>query len=167
MIISMIAAMGSNRVIGKDNDIPWHLPDDFKYFKEKTKHHHVIMGRKNWESLPPKFQPLPDRPNLIVTRQKDYQAEGGHVFGSIEDALQVARNAKAKEAFIIGGGEIYSLSLDIADKIYLTEIDGEFEGQTIFPTFDANMWEEESRTHHPSDDRHKYSFDFVVYLKKK
>lgn len=167
MIISMIAAMGSNRVIGKDNDIPWHLPDDFKYFKEKTKHHHVIMGRKNWESLPPKFQPLPDRPNLVVTRQSDYQAEGGQVFSSIEDALNVAKNAEEQEAFIIGGGEIYSLGLTIADKIYLTEINGEFQGQTIFPKFESDQWREIAREHHPIDDRHKYSFDFVVYIKNK
>lgn len=167
MIISMIAAMGSNRVIGKDNDIPWHLPDDFKYFKEKTRHHHVIMGRKNWESLPPRFQPLPDRPNLVVTRQTDYQANGGEVFTSLESALQKASEEKEDEAYIIGGGEIYSLGLAIADKIYLTEIDGEFQGQTIFPEFEGGQWKEISREHHPIDDRHKYSFDFVVYIKNK
>lgn len=166
MIISMIAAMGSNRVIGKDNDIPWHLPDDFKYFKETTKGHHVLMGRKNWESLPPSFQPLPGRPNVIITRQSDYNAEGGHVVQSLDQALDIARQNNEEEAFIIGGGEIYRMGLDLADKIYLTEINQSFDGQVTFPEFDKSIWQEESRIHHPTDERHKYSFDFVVYSRK-
>jgi dihydrofolate reductase len=166
MIVSMIAAMGSNRVIGKDNDIPWHLPDDFQFFKETTQGHHVIMGRKNWESLPPKFKPLPNRPNLIVTRQENYMAEGAVIFNSIDEALTYARMANEKEAFIIGGGEIYRQSLSLADKIYLTEIEGAFEGQTTFPKFEKEIWSEVSREHHQIDERHKYAFDFVVYLKK-
>ncbi|MEQ9405840.1 MAG: dihydrofolate reductase [Cyclobacteriaceae bacterium] len=165
MRVSMIAAMGSNRVIGKDNDIPWHLPDDFRFFKEKTKGHHVIMGRKNWESLPPKFKPLPDRPNLIVSRQSTYAAPEASIFRSIEEALDKAEQAGENEAFIIGGGEIYRQSLEIADTIYLTEIKGEFEGQTTFPEFDKEEWKEVSRKHHPIDERHKYSFDFVEYKK--
>lgn len=166
MIISMIAAMGSNRVIGKDNDIPWHLPDDFKYFKETTKGHHVIMGRKNWESLPHSFQPLPGRPNIVITRQEEYPLEGATVVKSLEEALHIAKDNGEHEAFIIGGGEIYRMGLEYADKIYLTEINGEFDGQVTFPEFDKNIWEEVSREHHPADERHKYSFDFVVYSKK-
>lgn len=166
MIISMIAAMGSNRVIGKDNDIPWHLPDDFKYFKETTKGHHVIMGRKNWESLPRSFQPLPGRPNIVITRQDEYPLEGATVVKSLEEALQIAKDNGEHEAFIIGGGEIYRMGLEYADKIYLTEINGEFDGQVTFPEFDENIWQEVSREHHPADERHKYSFDFVVYSKK-
>ncbi|MEQ8626720.1 dihydrofolate reductase [Ekhidna sp.] len=166
MIISMIAAMGSNRVIGKDNDIPWHLPDDFKYFKNTTKGHHVIMGRKNWESLPHSFQPLPGRPNIVITRQEDYPLEEAAVVKSLEEALEIARENEEREAFIIGGGEIYRMGLKYADKIYLTEINGEFDGQVTFPEFDKNIWKEVSREHHPSDKKHKYSFDFVVYSKK-
>lgn len=166
MIISMIAAMGSNRVIGKDNDIPWHLPDDFKYFKNTTKGHHVIMGRKNWESLPSSFQPLPGRPNIIITRQKDYHADGGTVVTSLEKALEIARSNDEPEAFIIGGGEIYRMGLAFADRIYLTEINQPFDGQVTFPEFDKSKWKEESREHHPTDEKHKYSFDFVVYSKK-
>ncbi len=162
----MIAAMGSNRVIGKDNDIPWHLPDDFKFFKNTTKGHHVIMGRKNWESLPHSFQPLPGRPNVVITRQENYQPEGAQVVPSLDDALEIARSNNEPEAFIIGGGEIYRMGLEIADRIYLTEINGEFDGQVTFPDFDKSIWKEESREHHPKDDRHKYSFDFVVYSKK-
>jgi len=166
MIISMIAAMGSNRVIGKDNDIPWHLPDDFKYFKNTTKGHHVIMGRKNWESLPPSFQPLPDRPNIVITRQDNYRPESTQVVQSLEDALEIARKNREQEAFIIGGGEIYRMGLEFADRIYLTEINGAFDGQVTFPEFDKTTWKEVSREHHPADERHKYSFDFVVYSKK-
>lgn len=162
----MIAAMGSNRVIGKDNDIPWHLPNDFKYFKETTKGHHVLMGRKNWESLPPSFKPLPGRPNVIITRQSAYDAKGGQVVQSLDQALDIARQNNEEEAFIIGGGEIYRMGLDRADKIYLTEINQSFEGQVTFPEFNKSVWLEESRTHHPADDKHKYSFDFVVYSRK-
>ncbi|MEP1033422.1 dihydrofolate reductase [Ekhidna sp.] len=166
MIISMIAAMGSNRVIGKDNDIPWHLPDDFKYFKDTTKGHHVIMGRKNWESLPDSFQPLPGRTNIIITRQADYIAKGEKVVESLENALEIAKQNGETEAFIIGGGEIYRMGLEYADQIYLTEINEAFSGQVTFPVFNKSEWIETSRKQHPSDDRHKYSFDFVVYSKK-
>lgn len=163
MLISMIAAMGRNRVIGKDNDIPWHLPDDFQYFKDTTKHHHVIMGRKNWESLPPRFQPLPDRTNIVITRQSNYNADGATVVQSIDQALELAKSNDETEAMIIGGGEIYRMGLERADRIYLTEIQGEFEGQVTFPELDQSKWKEVSRKHHPADERHLYSFDFVVY----
>ncbi|MEQ9302694.1 MAG: dihydrofolate reductase [Marinoscillum sp.] len=166
MIISMIAAMGSNRVIGKDNDIPWHLPDDFQYFKSTTQSHYVLMGRKNFESLPPKFKPLPNRPNVVITRNKSYEAKGAEVVNSLEESIALARSKGEAEAFIIGGGQIYKLGLKYADKIYLTEIDGAFEGDTIFPEFDKTQWQETSRRHHPADERHKFSFDFVIYEKK-
>ncbi len=165
MKISMIAAMSRNRVIGKDNDIPWHLPDDFKFFKDTTKHHHVIMGRKNYESLPHKFKPLPDRPNVIITRQANYPVEGAQVVPSLEAALEIARKAGEQEAFIIGGGEIYKLGLDIAEIIYLTEIDGEIAGDVFFPEFNKALWKEIDRRHHPADERHKFAFDFVTYEK--
>lgn len=166
MIISMIAAMGSNRVIGKDNDIPWHLPDDFKYFKDTTKGHHVIMGRKNWESLPHSFQPLPGRTNIVITRQPGYDAKGEPVVQSLADALAIAEENGETEAFIIGGGEIYRMGLEHADQIYLTEINASFDGQVTFPEFDQSVWKETSRIHHPTDERHRFSFDFVVYSKK-
>lgn len=161
----MIAAMGSNRVIGKDNDIPWHLPDDFRFFKETTKGHHVIMGRKNWESLPAAFRPLPSRPNIVITRQSDYVAEGATVVASLEEAIQLSKEKGEAEAFIIGGGEIYRMGLAISQKIYLTEINGAFEGQVTFPEFSSAEWVEDTRAHHPTDDRHQFSFDFVTYKK--
>lgn len=166
MIISMIAAMGSNRVIGKDNDIPWHLPDDFKFFKNTTQGHFVLMGRKNYESLPEGFKPLPKRPNVVITRNEKYHAEGVEVVGSLEAALDLAWQKNEEEAFIIGGGQIYKLGLEYAEKIYLTEINGDFEGDTVFPEFDKTQWTETSREHHPADERHKFSFDFVIYEKK-
>jgi len=116
--------------------------------------------------LPPSFQPLPDRPNIVITRQDNYRPEGTQVVQSLEDALEIARKNREQEAFIIGGGEIYRMGLEFADRIYLTEINGAFDGQVTFPEFDKTTWKEVSREHHPADERHKYSFDFVVYSKK-
>ncbi|MEM6643116.1 MAG: dihydrofolate reductase [Bacteroidota bacterium] len=166
MKTSMIAAMGTNRVIGKDNDLPWHLPDDFKYFQKTTKGHHVLMGRKNWESLPHKFKPLPERTNLIITRQADYKAEGATIIQSIQEGKRLAKDANETELFIIGGGEIYRIGLESADRIYLTEIDSDFDGDITFPQFLSEEWKETSRVHHPRDSKHAYAFDYVVYDKK-
>jgi len=167
MEISLIAAVSNNRVIGKNNDLPWHLPDDMKYFMQTTKAHHVIMGRKNYHSIPEKFRPLPNRTNIVVTRQQEFEAPGCLVVHSIEDALAIARNNKEEEVFIIGGSEIYSQGLAFATRLYLTEIKAPIEGDTYFPTFDKEQWKEVSRKHHSYDDRHAYSFDFVVYEKVK
>jgi len=166
MKISMIAAMGANRVIGKDNGIPWHLPDDFNYFKSTTKGHHIIMGRKNFESLPEKYRPLPDRTNFVITRNKNYFETGIEVFHNLEDSLAKTEQNNEEEAFIIGGGEIYKMGLDYCDRIYLTEINGTFDGDVFFPEFEKSAYTEVSRKHHGIDDRHKFSFDFVVYDKK-
>jgi dihydrofolate reductase len=166
MLISMIAAMGKNRVIGRDNDLPWHLPEDFSFFKAKTRNHVVIMGRKNWESLPEKFRPLPGRTNVVITRQPGFMAQGATVVGSLEEALQLAKVIGEMEAFIIGGGEIYRMGLALADRIYLTEIHDPFEGDVTFPELDSS-WEEISRKHHPKDERHAHAFDFVVYERTK
>jgi len=162
----MIAAMDKNRVIGKDNDIPWHLPDDFKYFKRTTLHHHVIMGRKNWESLQQNFQPLPNRPNIVISRKQDYKAAGAQRVHSLAEALESARKAGEEEAFIIGGGQIYRLGLPYADRIYLTEIHKAYGGQVTFPEFNTNVWKEVSREHHPADEKHDSAFDFVIYEKQ-
>jgi dihydrofolate reductase len=166
MPVSLIAALTTNRVIGKNNDLPWRLPDDMKYFMQTTKGHPVIMGRKNYESLPQKFKPLPHRLNIIVTRQKNYRAENCRVVHSLQQALDVAHKATTGEIFIIGGAEIYAQSLSKADRLYLTEIDAVLEGDTYFPPIDRNQWQEKSRTHHPPDERHAYAFDFVVYERK-
>ncbi|MEQ9425759.1 MAG: dihydrofolate reductase [Cyclobacteriaceae bacterium] len=166
MIVSMIAAVSENMVIGKDNDLVWHLPDDMKYFMETTKGHHVIMGRKNYDSIPAKYRPLKNRTNVIVTRNKDYQPEDCNdclVAHSVKTALEIAGNNSEKECFIIGGGEIYSMGMEHADRLYITEIRSTFEGDTFFPEFDKSEWEEISRRPHSIDERHKHAFDFVVY----
>lgn len=165
MIISLIAALTKNGVIGKNNDLPWHLPDDMKYFMQTTKGHHVIMGRKNYESIPEKFRPLPNRINLVVTRRVGFPAPGCRVVHSVEQAMEVARNNNETELFIIGGAEIYRDGFKHAHKLYLTEIDTTLEGDTFFPPFDKQQWREISRRHHPADERHTYAFDFVIYEK--
>ena len=166
MKISMIAAMSTNRVIGINNDLPWHLPDDFKFFQTKTKGHHVVMGRKNYESLPLKFRPLPNRINLIMTKNRDYQAENTHIFHSLENAIKYADIQGEEELFIIGGGEIYKLALSYADTIYLTEVNAYLNGHAYFPIFDKQTFKETLRSHHTRDERHHYSFDYVTYERK-
>jgi dihydrofolate reductase len=164
MIISLIAALSENNVIGKNNDLPWSLPDDMKYFMQTTKGHHVIMGRKNYESIPEKFRPLPNRTNFVVTRQSNFIAPGCTVFNSIDDAISAARNAGEKEVFVIGGSEIYKHTLAIANRLYLTEIKAIIEGDVFFPTFSPKEWIETARVEHPIlDARHAYEFDFAVY----
>lgn len=167
MKISMIAAVAENRVIGKDNDLVWNLPDDMNFFMRTTSGHPVIMGRKNFESIPDKFRPLPNRKNIIITRQKDYKADGAFVVHSLEAALESAREDEKKEVFIIGGGQIYEMGLKIADMMYLTEIHHAFEGDAFFPKYDAKNWEEIERIPHGIDDRHAHAFDFVTYQKRK
>src|SRR5687767_7629580 len=114
MIVSLIAAMAQNRVIGRNNDLPWKLPDDMKFFMQTTKGHHVIMGRKNYDSLGEKYKPLPQRTNIVITRQKDLQAPGCTIVHSLQDALAIATQNHEPEAFVIGGAEIYKLSLPYA-----------------------------------------------------
>lgn len=166
MIISIIAAVSENNVIGKDNDLVWRLPNDMQYFMETTKGHHVIMGRKNYQSIPHKFRPLPDRTNIIITRQTDFEAKDCFVVNSIKDALDIARRNGEEEAFIIGGGEIYEQSIDQADRLYITEVKGTFDGDTFFPEFDRDQWKEVSRIQNKPDDQHNYAYDFVIFEKK-
>src|SRR5688572_22430957 len=122
MIISQIAAMAQNRVIGRNNDLPWKLPDDMKFFMNTTKGHFVVMGRKNYDSLHEKFRPLPNRTNIVVTRQRDFNAPGCIVTHDVNDAIARAKKGNETEAFIIGGAEIYKLAMPDADRLYLTEI---------------------------------------------
>src|SRR5258707_13115335 len=145
MTISIIAAVAKNKVIGKGNDLPWRLPDDMKFFMQTTNGHHVIMGRKNYESLPDKFKPLPNRINIVVTRQKNFEAAGCTVTNQLEDGIRFAERNGEKELFIIGGAEIYKLTLPMTDKLYLTEIDSEIEGDTLFPEWNKKEWKEISR----------------------
>lgn len=166
MTISMIAAISKNLVIGKDNDLVWRLPDDMKYFMETTSGHPVIMGRKNYESIPEKFRPLPNRTNIIITRNPNYRIQECPdciIVNSLEDAITAGKEIDPDEIFIIGGGEIYQLALPQTQKLYLTEIHEEFDGDAYFPKIDYDQWLETSRVHHKKDDRHAHTFDYVVY----
>ncbi|HTH55622.1 MAG TPA: dihydrofolate reductase [Cyclobacteriaceae bacterium] len=166
MTISIIAAVAKNQVIGKGNDLPWRLPDDMKFFMQTTNGHHVIMGRKNYESLPDKFKPLPNRTNIVVTHQRNYQAPGCSLVHELRDGIDLARNNGEKELFIIGGAEIYKLALPMTDVLYLTEIDVALDGDTFFPEWNKKQWKEISRRHHPVDEKHKFAFDFTVYRRQ-
>ena len=163
MIISLIAAIAQNRVIGKDNDLPWRLPDDMKYFMQTTLGHHVVMGRKNYDSLPAKFKPLPNRTNIVVTRQSDFKADGCAVVNSLEKGIALAKSNGETELFIIGGAQIYQQALPMSELLYLTEIKSEIAGDTYFPEFSKKEWREISRNAHSADERHRFAFDFVVY----
>ena len=167
MKVSLIVAVSENGVIGKDNDLIWHLPKDMKFFKDTTMGHHVIMGRKNFESIPHKFRPLPNRTNIVITRQSDYKAEGSIVVNSVEESLKVAKSNGENEAFIIGGGQIYKLALEanLIERIYLTKIHHSFDGDTFFPELNSD-WIEVNREDCVKDDTHKYDYSFIVLEKK-
>ncbi|MEE2953616.1 MAG: dihydrofolate reductase [Bacteroidota bacterium] len=168
MRVSIIVAVSENGIIGKDQDLIWHLPKDIKFFKETTLGHHVIMGRKNFESIPHKYRPLPNRENIIITRNNNYNAEKCSVVNSIEDALTLAQSNGDDEPFIIGGGEIYKLVLEnnLIDRIYLTRVHASFEGDTYFPKL-SSEWKEISRINHKSDIQHRYDYSFLIYEKEK
>ena len=163
----MIAAVAANGVIGKDNDLVWNLPNDMRHFVTTTKGKHVIMGRKNYESIPEKFRPLPNRPNIVLTHQKDFKADKCIVLNDLKEAIALAKAAGESEAFIIGGAQIYAQGLEIADRMYITEIEKVYIGDTYFPKIDKNVWHEVSREHHLKDEKHESAFDFVVYEKSK
>ncbi|MCB0399409.1 MAG: dihydrofolate reductase [Winogradskyella sp.] len=161
--LTIIVAAGEDNAIGKNNDLIWHLSDDLKRFKKLTSGHHIIMGRKTFESFP---KPLPNRTHIVITRQNNYKApDGVIVVNNLEDALDAAR--KDNQPFIIGGGEIYKQSINLADKLELTRVHATFKGaDTFFPEVDLNKWKEISKTTHDADEEHKYAFSFITYLKK-
>ncbi len=160
MIISAIVAASRNWVIGKDNDIPWYIPNDLRYFRRMTLGHHIVLGRKNYESI---GKPLPKRTNLIVTRDTAYEAPGCHVVHSIDAAIDFARKNKEEELIICGGGEIYKQTMPLLDKIYFTEIEAVIEGDVFFPEIDTSIWKLSSIERNQSDDRHEYGYNFMVY----
>ncbi len=160
-MITMIAAAGENNALGKDNDLVWHLPDDFKRFKQLTTGHHIIMGRKTFESFP---KLLPNRVHIIITRNKEYQAEGAIIVHSIEEALQIAKSDT--QPFIIGGGEIYAMGMEHSHCIELTRVHEEFEADAFFPEIDTKVWKLEQEEFHDTDDKHKYPFTYLTYKRK-
>jgi dihydrofolate reductase len=159
MQTSLIVAASENGVIGRDNAIPWHLPDDLAFFRQTTEGHPIIMGRKNHESI---GKALPNRQNIVITRQKDYKAEGCDVVGSLEEALTMAKRDDTDEIFVIGGGEVYKQALSFADRVYLTRVHAEIEGDVFFPDLDDG-WVEVARERHESDEKHAYAFTILTF----
>jgi dihydrofolate reductase len=158
-VVSLLVAVARNRVIGRDNGLPWHLPDDLKRFKTLTLGHAVVMGRRTYESI---GRPLPGRENIVVTRQAGYAAPGCRVAHSLEAALSAA--AGAKRVFVIGGADIFALALPLATRLDMTEIDADIEGDVAFPVWDRSEWREVSRE--PGAGAQGLRYDFVVYERR-
>lgn len=161
MKISLIAAISEDYVLGRDNTLPWHLPDDLKRFKAITSGHTVIMGRKTFESIG--SRPLPKRRNIVLSRTPLTLPEGAEWFAGIADALESCKHED--ETFIVGGGEIYRQTIDIAHKIYLTKVHTQMEGDTWFP-IPGPEWKRISKEEHPADDRHLFPFTFEDFERK-
>jgi len=160
--LTIIVAAAENDAIGLGNKLIWHLSDDLKRFKSLTNGHHIIMGRKTFESFP---KPLPNRTHVVITRQTDYKAPDGVIIvNSLEDAIDASKSDS--NPFIIGGGQIYKQALDVADKIELTRVHHDFEADTFFPKIDTSVWKETANTFHKKDDKHEYEFSFLTYEKK-
>ena len=160
MTISCIVAKAKNNVIGKDNKMPWHISDDLKYFKKITSGHTIILGRKNFESI---GRALPNRTNIILTRNKKFKCSGCVIKTSIEQALKYAYETGEDEVFIIGGGQIYNQTIDYWDKLYITEIDAEPEGDVFFPAIDKNDWKLISKECFKKSDINDFDFCFNIY----
>ncbi|MFQ2029578.1 type 3 dihydrofolate reductase [Aeromonas veronii] len=163
MKISMIAAMAHDRVIGKDNQMPWHLPADLAHFKRVTLGKPVLMGRKTFESI---GRPLPGRRNLVISRNPDYQAEGIEVMGSVEAALALLAGSSVEELMVIGGGHLYAEMLPSADCLYLTRIDLAVEGDTRFPAFDDGQWQRVDCESHPADEKNPHPYSFETWQRR-
>lgn len=160
-MLTIIAAAAENNALGKDNQLVWHLPDDFKRFKSLTSGHYIIMGRKTFESFP---KPLPNRTHVIITRQTDYKVpEGCLVVSNLQEAINSC--PKEEEVFVIGGGQIYQQAIDLVDKIDLTRVHTSVEADTFFPEIDLSKWELVFEEFHPKDEKHNFDFTFLTYKK--
>jgi dihydrofolate reductase len=160
MTISLIAAVANNNVIGKDNQLIWHLPADLKHFKRITMGHVVVMGRKTYESM---MKPLPGRVNVIITRNENYHVEGVIIATSLNAAL---KDMNVEEVFIIGGGEIFKQGMALANKIYLTQIHADFEGDTFFPEINPHEWIIIQEEKHLKDEKNHYDYTYITYQRK-
>lgn len=167
MIISLIAAASTNNVIGKDNKLLWHLPNDMKFFRNTTWGMPVIMGRKTYDALA--GEPLPGRFNFVITRNKDWDPrnEKVKVVDSLAAAVEAGSETDAKEVFVIGGGEIYKQSMAIATKIYLTRVHTVVEGDAFFPVIDEQLWQLTSNSDFPVDEKHAFAYSFQLWQRKK
>jgi dihydrofolate reductase len=164
VIVSLIVAMDRNRGIGVDNKLPWRLSADLKRFRELTMGHHIIVGRKTFESI---GKPLPGRETIVVTRDKNYRVEGCHIVHSVEEAISLARSRGESEVFVCGGAEIYAQSLQMADRLYLTLVDAEVTADAFFPEWNENEWLEQESAPHPADEKNQYPFVFRRLVRSK
>lgn len=162
MIKSIIVAKAENNVIGKDNGLIWHLPNDLKHFRSTTMGHFIIMGRKTMEATQ---KPLPGRTSIVITRNKNLKAEGCIIVNDLEEAIKLGKENRQEEVFILGGGEIYKQAMKIADKIYLTEVKETFEGDTYFPEINALDWQEIKREEFEPDEKNPHAHAFVELIR--
>ena len=162
MLVSIIVAIAQNHVIGKDNQLIWHLPNDLKFFKATTTGHPIIMGRKTFESI---GKPLPNRTNIVISRNADMKIDGCICVISIDEAVEAAQRIDAQECFVIGGAEIYNHALPLVQKIYLTEVKATVNGNVFFE-FDKSKWQETMREDYIKDEKHAFDYSFVVLEKK-
>lgn len=160
-MINIVVAKASNNVIGAKNDLIWHLPNDLKHFKSLTSGHPIIMGRKTFESL---GRPLPNRTNIVVTRDQNWNAEDIEIASSLQKAIEAAKKID-DDIYIIGGGNIYKQAIEFTDVLYITEVHHEFDGDTYFPEIDSDEWEEVEREDFKKDEKHLYAYSFVTYKK--
>jgi len=167
MRVSLIVALSENHVIGRNNKLPWYLPNDLKYFKQVTMGKPIVMGRKTYESI---GKPLPGRVNIVVTRNKDWSAEGVRVVHSLENAFELAASIAEidgqDEVMIIGGDQIYKSALPMVDRMYLTEVHAQVDGDAFFPEFDRDAWQELGREDYQASEPNPYDYSFVVYDRK-
>lgn len=158
--IAYVVAMDDNRLIGRDNDLPWRLPDDMRWFREKTMGKPCVLGRKTYDSLPARFRPLPGRLNIVVTRNREYEAPGAVVVHSVEDGLTAAGDAE--EIIIVGGADLFRRLLPVVDRLYLTRVHGTSVGDVYFPEYDPAEWRETYRQEHPADEHHAMPFTWLI-----
>ena len=158
-MINIVVAKASNNVIGAKNDLIWHLPNDLKHFKSLTSGHPIIMGRKTFESV---GRPLPNRTNIVVTRDQNWNAEDIEIASSLQKAIEAAKKID-DDIYILGGGNIYKQAMEFTDILYITEVHHEFDGDTYFPEIDSDEWEEVEREDFKKDEKHLYAYSFVTY----
>jgi len=169
MKVLIIAAIGLNNEIGRHNDLMWHLGEDMRFFKEQTNRHYIIMGRKNFESIPEKYRPLPNRINVIISRDPDYLFEECYTCSNLDDALDLARGNGEEKVYIIGGGQIYKLALDanLVDEMYLTHVKASFpDADVFFPEFESSQWSHELIKNSTSGIENEFDFEIFHYKKK-
>lgn len=167
--VAMIAAIGEGNELGRNNDLMWHLHEDLQFFKRTTLHHYVIMGRKSFESIPPKYRPLPGRVTVIISRNPDYMYEECFTCQTLEEALELATENGEERVFITGGGEIYKLALESGkvDEMFITHVKARFpDADTYFPSFDEKQWEKSILQSVPADSQNEFAYDIFHYVKK-